>query len=60
MFAALQSAIHLFEAHGADARDVKAPPLFAEADAAHHDIEYYEMAHALAFEAREHVDRHQG
>jgi hypothetical protein len=60
MFATLQSAFYLFETHGADARDVKAPALFAEADAAHHDIEHYEMAHALAYEAREHVDWYPG
>jgi Asp-tRNAAsn/Glu-tRNAGln amidotransferase A subunit and related amidases len=55
--AALESAIRKFEEHGARVEDVSVAPIFAQADAAHHDIEHFEMARALAFEAREHADQ---
>ena len=35
---------------GASVSDIEPPPVFAEADAAHHEIEYFEMGKALAFE----------
>jgi amidase len=35
---------------GASVSDIEPPPVFAEADAAHHEIEYFEMGRALAFE----------
>ena len=55
--AALESAIRGLEAAGARVEDASAGAIFAQADAAHHDIEYFELARALAFEAREHGDQ---
>jgi amidase len=42
---------------GAIITDLKPPAIFSDIDAAHHDIEYFEMGMALAFELRTHKDQ---
>ena len=55
--AAIDRAIAAFTRHGATVRDAPVAPLFAEANAAHHDIEHFDMVRALAYEMREHAGR---
>ncbi len=50
----LEAAVRIFSVAGARITEAVMPALFAQADRAHHDIEYYEMARALAFEMQSH------
>jgi Asp-tRNA(Asn)/Glu-tRNA(Gln) amidotransferase A subunit family amidase len=52
--AALEATIRALEAAGAKIEDAQSEAVFAQADAAHHDIEHFELARSLAFERREH------
>lgn len=52
--AAIERAIKLFEARGTMLRDAPVPPVIAEADTAHHEVEHFEMVRALAYEINAH------
>ena len=52
MLACLQVAAATLSKHGAQVSDVTPPTIFSDLDAAHHEIEYFEMGKALAFELR--------
>lgn len=53
--AALEQAARRLAQRGARLSDAAVPGPFEQADAAHHDIEYFEMARALAFERQRHA-----
>jgi Asp-tRNA(Asn)/Glu-tRNA(Gln) amidotransferase A subunit family amidase len=54
---ALNDAAKLLAAAGAQVRAADMPEPFSVLNKAHHDIEYFEMAQALAFEMRNHRER---
>jgi amidase len=54
MLACLQDAATKFSEQGAYVADITPPAIFSDLDAAHHEIEYFEMGKALAFELSAH------
>lgn len=54
MLDCLQATLRQFASCGARIEDVKPSSILEEADGAHHEIEYFEMAQALAFEIQTH------
>lgn len=57
MLACLQDMAVRLSRNGAHVTDLTPPAIFAEIDAAHHEIEYFEMGKALAFELRTWPDK---
>lgn len=57
MIACLQEAATRLSKHGAHVSDCIPPAIFSDLDAAHHEIEYFEMGKALAFELRTHSEQ---
>jgi len=53
---ALDKAARCLAAGGATVREALMPQLFSELTATHHEIQFFEMARALAFEMRHHPD----
>jgi amidase len=57
MLACLEDVATTLSGRGAKVSDVTPPAIFADLDAAHHEIEYFEMGKALAFELSAHRDQ---
>lgn len=57
MLACLERTASTLSKHGAMVADLTPPAIFEELDAAHHEIEHFEMVQSLSFEMRMH--RHQ-
>ncbi len=57
MLACLGGAAAVLAKHGASISDFKLPVAFDALDAAHHEIEHFEIAQTLAFEMRLHRDQ---